>query len=52
MPDPIDAIRVRINEIGLKNKCLVGKFGSNGHGSAILNKKKPLTLELAKLFYQ
>ena len=52
MPDPIDAIRVRMDEIGLKNKDLVGKFGSKGYVSALLNKKKPLTLELAKLFHQ
>ncbi len=52
MPDPIDAIRIRMDEIGLKNKDLVGKFGSKGYVSALLNKKKPLTLELAKLFHQ
>ncbi|MDP1842636.1 MAG: transcriptional regulator [Sediminibacterium sp.] len=52
MPDPIDAIRIKMNEIGLKNKDLVGKFGSKGHISALLNKRKPLTLELARLFHQ
>lgn len=52
MPDPIDAIRVRMEEIGLKNKDLVGKFGSKGYVSALLNKRKPLTLELARLFHQ
>ena len=52
MPDPIDAIRVRMDEIGLMNKDLVGKFGSKGYVSALLNKKKPLTLELAKLFHR
>jgi len=52
MPDPIDAIRIKMKDIGLKNKDLVGKFGSKGYISALLNKKKPLTLELAKLFHQ
>ncbi len=52
MPDPIDAIRAKMDEIGLKNKDLVGKFGSKGYVSALLNKRKPLTLELAKLFHQ
>ena len=50
-PDPIDAIRSKMNDLGLKNKDLVGKIGSKGYVSAILNKRKPLTLELAKLFH-
>ena len=52
LPDPIDAIKVKMNELGLKNKDLVGKMGSKGYVSSLLNKKKPLTLELAKLFHQ
>lgn len=52
LPDPIDAIKVKMNELGLKNKDLVGKIGSKGYISSLLNKKKPLTLELAKLFHQ
>jgi HTH-type transcriptional regulator/antitoxin HigA len=52
LPDPIDAIKVKLNELGLKNKDLVGKMGSKGYVSSLLNKKKPLTLELAKMFHQ
>ena len=52
LPDPIDAIKVKMNELGLKNKDLVGKMGSKGYVSSLLNKKKPLTLESAKLFHQ
>ena len=52
MPNPIDAIRIKMDERGLKNKDLVGIFGSKGYVSALLNKKKPLTLELAKLFHK
>jgi HTH-type transcriptional regulator/antitoxin HigA len=52
LPDPIDAIKVKMHELGLKNKDLVGKFGSKGYVSSLLNKKKPLTLELARLFHQ
>lgn len=51
MPDPIDAIKMKMAENGLKNKDLVGKVGSKGYVSALLNKRKPLTLELAKLFH-
>lgn len=52
LPNPIDAIKMKMAENGLKNKDLVGKVGSKGYVSAILNKRKPLTLELAKLFYR
>ena len=50
-PDPIVAIRIKMDELGLKNKDLVGKIGSKGYVSAILNKRKPLTLELARIFH-
>ena len=51
-PDHIDAIRAKMEEKGLKNKDLVGKIGSKGYVSALLNKKKPLSLELAKIFHR
>ena len=50
-PDPIDAIRSKMQDLGLRNKDLVGKVGSKGYVSAILNKRKPLTLELARVFH-
>ena len=52
IPNPIDAIKIKMSEKGLKNKDLVGKVGSKGYVSALLNKRKPLTLELAKLFHK
>jgi HTH-type transcriptional regulator/antitoxin HigA len=52
VPDPIDAIKLKMKELELKNKDLVGKIGSKGYVSSLLNKKKPLTLELAKFFHQ
>ncbi len=52
LPDPIDAIKFKMDELGVKNKDLVGKVGSKGYVSSLLNKRKPLTLELAKLFHQ
>jgi HTH-type transcriptional regulator/antitoxin HigA len=51
-PDPIEAIKIKMQEKGLRNKDLVGKVGSKGYISAVLNKRKPLTLELAKIFYR
>jgi HTH-type transcriptional regulator / antitoxin HigA len=50
-PDPIDAIKGKMIDLGLKNKYFVGKVGSKGYVSAILNKRKPLTLAIARLFH-
>jgi HTH-type transcriptional regulator/antitoxin HigA len=52
VPDPIDAIRAKMLEKGLRNKDLVGKIGSKGYISALLNKRKPLNLEIAKIFHR
>ena len=52
LPDPIDAIKLKMQDMGLKNKDWVGKIGSKGYVSALLNKRKPLTLDLARLFHQ
>ena len=49
-PDPIDAIGAKMEEKGLKYKDFVGLVGSKGYVSALLNKRKPLNLELAKIF--
>ncbi len=51
-PDPIDAIKLKMEEMGVKSKDLVGKIGSKGYISSILSKKKPLTLELARIFHR
>ena len=51
-PNPIDAIKQKMQDMGLKNKDWVGKVGSKGYVSALLNKRKPLTLEIAKLFHR
>ncbi len=51
-PDPIEAIKTKMAELGLKNTNLVGKIGSKGYVSAILNKRKPMTLHMAKLFHR
>jgi len=51
-PDPIDAIKAKMEEKGLKNKDLVGIIGTKGYVSALLNKRKPLNLELAKIFHR
>jgi HTH-type transcriptional regulator/antitoxin HigA len=52
LPDPIAAIRMKMLENGMRNKDLVGKIGSKGYISALLNKHKPLTLDLVKFFHR
>jgi len=51
-PDPISVIKLTMMEKGLKGKDLVGKIGSKGHVSAILQGKKPLTLHTAKILHE
>ena len=51
-PDPIEAIKIKMEEKGLRNQDFVGKIGSKGYVSAILSKRKPLTMQIAKLFFR
>lgn len=50
-PDPIAAIQLKMAEQGLKPKDLVGLIGSKSYVSAILNRRKPLTLAMARFFH-
>ncbi len=52
IPDPIEVIKLKMSEKGLKNKDLVGIVGSKGYVSSLLNGKKALTLEIARIFHQ
>jgi HTH-type transcriptional regulator / antitoxin HigA len=52
VPDAIEVVKLKMEEKGLQNKDLVAWIGSKGYVSALLNKKKPLTLKLAKIFHQ
>lgn len=52
LPNPIEAIKIKMKDAGLKNKHFIGKIGTKGYVSSILSGKKPLTLELAKLFHK
>ncbi len=51
-PDPIEAIRLKMAEKGFRNNDFVGKIGSKSYVSAVLNRHKPLTLEMAKFFHK
>lgn len=47
-PDPIEAIKIRMEEMNLKQKDLVGIIGGKSRVSEILNKKKRLTVDMIR----
>lgn len=51
-PHPIDVLKLKMLEKGMKSKDLLGMLGTKGHVSAILNRRKALTLQAAKLLYK
>jgi HTH-type transcriptional regulator / antitoxin HigA len=52
MPEAIDAIKIKMKEKGLRNQDLVNIIGTKSYVSSLLNKRKPLTLQIAKIFHQ
>jgi len=47
-PDPIEAIKIRMEEINIKQKDLVGVIGGKSRVSEVLNKKKRLTVDMIR----
>jgi len=47
-PDPIEAIKIRMEELNLRQKDLVGIIGTKSRVSEILNKKKRLTVDMIR----
>ncbi len=47
-PDPVEAIKIRMEEMNLKQKDLIGIIGGKSRVSEILNKKKRLTVEMIR----
>jgi len=47
-PDPIEAIKIRMEEMGLKQKDLVAIIGAKSKVSEILNRKRRLTVEMIR----
>ncbi|PHS67296.1 MAG: transcriptional regulator [Flavobacterium sp.] len=48
MPDPIEAIKFRMEQMGMKQKDLAEIVGFKSRVSEILNKKRKLTLEMVR----
>lgn len=51
-PDPIDAIKFRMEQMGMTNTDLVKYLGSQSRVSEVLNRKRNLTLKMIKKLYQ
>ena len=47
-PDPIEAIKIRMEEMQLKQKDLVFVIGSRSRVSDVLNRKRKLTVEMIR----
>lgn len=48
-PDPIIAIKIRMEEMNMKQKDLIGILGGKSRVSEILNRKKRLTVDMIRL---
>ena len=47
-PDPIEAIKIRMEDLGLQDKDLVEAMGNKSSVSLVLNRKRPLTLDMIR----
>lgn len=47
-PDPIEAIKIRMEELNIRQKDLVGIIGGKSRVSEILNRKKRLTVDMIR----
>ena len=51
-PDPIDAIKFRMEQMGMTSADMVQYLGSQSRVSEILNRKRHLTLRMVKSLYK
>jgi len=47
-PDPIEAIKIRMEELELKQKDLIGLIGNKSIVSEVLNRKRKLTVQMIR----
>lgn len=47
-PDPIEAIKIRMEELNMRQKDLVGIIGGKSRVSEIMNRKKRLTVDMIR----
>lgn len=51
-PDPVDAIKFRMEQMNIKKAEMVKFFGSQSRVSEVLNRKRSLTLKMIKSLYR
>ncbi len=51
-PDPIDAIKFRMEQMGMSNADMVKYLGSQSRVSEVLNRKRRLSLGMIKSLYK
>jgi HTH-type transcriptional regulator/antitoxin HigA len=47
-PDPIEAIKIRMEELNMNQSDLVGLIGTKSRVSEVLNKRRKLTVEMIR----
>lgn len=47
-PTPIEAIKFRMEQQGLRQRDVINIFGSRSHTSEVLNGKRPITLKMIR----
>ncbi len=51
-PDPIEAIKFRMEQLGYKQKDLAESIGLKSRASEILNRKRKLTLDMVRKLHE
>lgn len=52
LPDPIEAIKFRMEQLGYKQKDLAEAIGLKSRASEILNRKRKLTLDMIRKLHE
>jgi HTH-type transcriptional regulator/antitoxin HigA len=52
LPDPIEAIKIRVEEKGMTSRDLLPIFGTTARTSEILNRKRGLSLEMIRELHE
>ncbi len=52
LPDPIEAIKFRMEQMGYNQRDLADIFGLKSRASEILNRKRKLSLEMIRLLHE
>ena len=52
LPDPIEAIKFRMDQMGLKQKDLIPLIGSRSKVSEVLSRQRPLSIAMIRKLYE